>query len=1693
MPTTRASSRRTKDHQSDEEFKALFERSPIAKLRYDAAGYPTEMNDAAVALIGVPNASAIAHISLFSTPRISDANKQRLHQGEAICYTHRYDFDDIRKSGHFPTTRSGARYLDVHIIPLFADEGDIKGYIGEFFDVTDRNRTKEERENTAKFAEENPYLIFRLTLEGAVLYTNAAGEALFKSRLFSLDNLRESAAQAYALGKEDTIEVTDGTHTFQLTCVPIVDKGYVNVYGMDVSKRKRAEGALQQAHEEVQSLNEELQSANEELRVANQTLEQRVQERTEELASANEELNVTNEELRREIAHRTRAENAALVHAHRTAILNEITHVLNEAGDLPTLYERVLTQTITRLGFDRGLIGFETDAGHFTVRSCHNIAPQLIDVAKCASLDDNIVARTLFLKQKLVVYDETPPDMPAYRDGLRGAFVGIPFLSQGDTVGCILLNSDERRSFTRDDRALFQAVGREFGTAVAKLQAKEQLSWEVRVNSAIVRLSASLLSRTSDPEATSIAILNEAKHLTGSRHGFMELLDPTTKDMIAYGHTEMMLDECAIAPEERQIRFSIGPDGKYHALSTHAINEKKGFFTNAPAEHPASTGAPEGHVVLEQFLAAPALIGDEAVGEIALANPGREYTQRDVVAVEQLAGLYALVVMRMWADEQLRASSLYARNLVEASLDPLVTISAEGIITDVNKATEDLTGFSRDKLIGSDFSDYFTEPERARRGYEQVFANGLVKDYPLRIRHKSGILTDVLYNATVYRNEAGEVQGVFAAARDVTERKRAEAAAQEYAHRQEVTNSVIKAGNEAADLQSAITSMLDHVVSLTGFEAGAVYLLDTENNVSELQYASDSEAEMEPKRIARTNSHIARVYEGVPSFVDDHRVFRSPRYHAGSVAIAHIPLSSKGAVIGHYVVSSTTPHYFSESEKELLSVLGQEAGTVIARLQAEEASLQRATMLDRAHDAIVMSDINDRITYWNQGAERLYGWTHDEAIGKNVHALLNTMFSEPLEQIKATLTETGRWGGELVHVTRAGTTVSVVSHTTLQRTPEGIPIATLEINTDITRRKRAEEQAHAASLYARSLIEASLDPLVTISAEGKITDVNKTTEEVTGCSREELIGSDFNNYFTEPEKARTGYKQTFSDGFVRDYPLAIRHKSGRVVDVLYNAAVYRDEGGEVQGVFAAARDITDRKRAEEELQRYSGHLEAIVEERTAQLAQSEEYFRTLFDASSVGQIRFDAESCPIRMNKAAAALLGVSGVDDVKHNTIFTSPSVSEEDKARLRAGQPVRYEHRYDFPAIRESGYYQTTRSDVAYFDVYIRPLLNASGTIEGYLSQYVDITERKEAEAALQASEQQYRTLVETANSIICTVDTAGTITFINDYGAQFFGYTPDELIGQNVMIIIPAVESSGREMTPYIDDIIARPDEHVVSVNENITKDGQRVWINWVNRILTDKEGRHTGHLGIGYDITEQIRAQDALKNAERLAGIGETAAMIGHDLRNPLQGLQYIVDLQKLRSERVPLEKRGVDDWQQEQALFDRISEQVYYMDKIVGDLQDYARPVTPEHEVVKVRILLNDVLQSLPHTDGVEIVIDIPNLTVNADPHLMHRVFANLILNAMQAMPEGGMLTISATADDRSVAIKVHDTGAGIPREMRDKLFSPLTTGKAKGTGLGLAVVKRIVEAHDGTIEFESEEGNGTTFTVTLPQTSSHRQ
>jgi PAS domain S-box-containing protein len=261
-----------------------------------------------------------------------------------------------------------------------------------------------------------------------------------------------------------------------------------------------------------------------------------------------------------------------------------------------------------------------------------------------------------------------------------------------------------------------------------------------------------------------------------------------------------------------------------------------------------------------------------------------------------------------------------------------------------------------------------------------------------------------------------------------------------------------------------------------------------------------------------------------------------------------------------------------------------------------------ASIVESSDDAIIGKRPDGTIMSWNPAAERIYGYSREEAVGRSIGILvppestegLNTVLARiaHLEHIEHYETVRVRKDGQRIHV---AVTISPIRDRT------GRVVGASTVSRDVTERKRAEESLRLANAYNRSLIEASLDPLVTIAPDGKITDVNLGTEKATGCTRDELIGTDFCDYFTDAEKARAGYQRVFREGSVRDYELEIRHRDGHSIPVFYNASVYRDEAGTIIGVFAAARDITERKRVEEEIQKLNEQLEQRVRERTAEL------------------------------------------------------------------------------------------------------------------------------------------------------------------------------------------------------------------------------------------------------------------------------------------------------------------------------------------------------------------------------------------------------------------------------------------------------------------------------------------------------------
>jgi PAS domain S-box-containing protein len=327
---------------------------------------------------------------------------------------------------------------------------------------------------------------------------------------------------------------------------------------------------------------------------------------------------------------------------------------------------------------------------------------------------------------------------------------------------------------------------------------------------------------------------------------------------------------------------------------------------------------------------------------------------------------------------------------------------------------------------------------------------------------------------------------------------------------------------------------------------------------------------------------------------------------------------------------------------------------------------------------------------------------------------------------------------------------------------------------------------------------------------------------------------------------------------------------------------------------------------------------------------------------------------------------------------------------------------------------------------------------------------------------------------------MDAKGNLTFLNHTGFENSGYDQDDLKrGLNMFqVIAPESHNLARESIRRALNGEALPGIEYVFIR----KDGSRFpGISHANAIL--KDGKVVGFRGVVVNITERKRLEAQLVESQRLAAIGEAAAMVGHDLRNPLQAVTGTLYLAK----RLEASEKA-EDRKEAGRLLGTIDDEIQYMDKIVSDLQDYARSAEADRVQTSLLDLVRSTVSTVKVPGNVEVTINLGDglSNVRIDPALFKRVLTNLILNAIQAMPEGGRLTITGSRGDESFTLAVQDTGGGIAQENLEKVFTPFFTTKAKGQGLGLAVCKRLTEAQGGTITVASQVGEGSTFTLKIP-------
>lgn len=331
----------------------------------------------------------------------------------------------------------------------------------------------------------------------------------------------------------------------------------------------------------------------------------------------------------------------------------------------------------------------------------------------------------------------------------------------------------------------------------------------------------------------------------------------------------------------------------------------------------------------------------------------------------------------------------------------------------------------------------------------------------------------------------------------------------------------------------------------------------------------------------------------------------------------------------------------------------------------------------------------------------------------------------------------------------------------------------------------------------------------------------------------------------------------------------------------------------------------------------------------------------------------------------------------------------------------------------------------------------------------------------------------IVNTIPDALVITDIEGRILQVNDNFINRSGYSQEELIGQSITNFCVDTE----EYTQILEKLktvgFIRDQEVVIQV-----KSGEKRIVLFSGSLILGRSSKPIGLTCIAHDITERKSMEERLVKAERLASIGELAGQLGHDLRNPLAGMKNSIFL---------LRKKGgqLTDFQRAEIL-DIMDRTVEDSNRIVTSLIDYSSDLRLYCEPCSLRDLVNSAVSKVEVPNRIKLKIDTAEATVNIDISRMERVLAGIIKNAVQAIPQDGIIQITGTSAEGKVTLSVTDSGEGMPEAVQAKIFTPLFTTKAKGMGMSLAVFKRIVEAHDGKISILSEAGAGTKVSIILP-------
>jgi PAS domain S-box-containing protein len=988
------------------------------------------------------------------------------------------------------------------------------------------------------------------------------------------------------------------------------------------------------------------------------------------------------------------------------------------------------------------------------------------------------------------------------------------------------------------------------------------------------------------------------------------------------------------------------------------------------------------------------------------------------------------------------------RKLFDESLDAIFVADAEtGIIVDCNPAASLLVGRDKPELIGQHQS--ILHPQTlVEAGFTKGFKEHVKS--PMRPREtqvvtKTGEIKYVSVRANVFELQGKKLmQGTF---RDITERKLMQQALQENEEKfHGIANSVRDA-----------TILVDDEAKVTYWNPAAE---KTFGYTSTEAIGKDVHELVVPDSMCKEGKVCIDI--GLKTFAQT---------GAGNFMVGNVEL------IGRRKDGSEFPAKLSLSPVKFggkWNAVGV-VKDITQRKQAEqmqrEAEQRYHALFDQAPLGVLVVDTETAaFVEFNDVAHLQLGYSREE-FGKLT--IPDIEAKEPTDTVRSHIAEIVKEGGgefETEHRTKNGNIRSVLVTT---RTFELAGRTFLHaIFHDITEIRKVQNALMESEAGYRQLVELAQEGIWALNNDFTTVFVNPRMAQMLGYTESEMIGKSLFEFLDrgvieQVKHFLTQFKHSLKGQFVCAFP----RKDGTHIDTSIAASTITDDQGQLIGTLALVADITEHKQLEDELR------------------ASEERFRVISTSAMDAIILVDEEDKVFYWNPAAERTFGFAEKEAVgkKLADLVILPHGHKNHTVLLQELMHKSFSNRhFEFTGLRKDGTEFPIDLSVASVKLEDKNCM---------LAIVRDISERKQMEISLKQERDMLEDITENISAGLMLVNKDYQIMWTNKFSKQLHGNVENQTCYSALQ---------GRDTICPHCGIKKIFNGATIDIREStVSRNGKTRFLEVTATPMKDKDGNTVAALELTMDATEIKKMQGELAKysqkleelvkqrteqlhqtqaklvkSERLAAIGELAGMVGHDLRNPLTGIKNSAYFLKTKGATI--------SEAQAKEMLETIDKCVEHSNKIVNDLFDYSKEIRLELQETSPRNLLSEAVAMVNVPAKVEILNLIPDEQhLNVDPDKIERVFINLIKNAIDAMPNGGKITIDSKEANGNLEISFADIGTGISDEILPKIFSPLFTTKAQGMGFGLAICKRIIEAHGGTITVKTAKGKGTTFTVTL--------